>query len=102
MYYAIELYEKEDITLKSIKNSQLEEMVEDIEAFKRNRSVTRNDNVVVIKDDKMIAAYYKNEDKRNNMVFLLLNSGCDIYNYDKQSFIYLLNNAKFKDEIEII
>ena len=72
MYYAIELYEKQDITIKNVKNSYLHEIMEDLPLYK-NKKVFTGDNCITVIDGKQLTAYYKCEEKRNNMVANMLN-----------------------------
>lgn len=96
MYYAIELYEKEDITIKNIKNSHLEEIVEDVEAYK-DRTLSRHNDCIKITDGKTVTVYFKDEEKRNKTVSNLLN--CGEYLYDRNVFSYCVENGNILNAI---
>lgn len=74
MYYAIELYEKQDLTVRDLEDHIFKEIIEEVNLHK-DKQIYIHRQFVAIKDGRFLTAYFANEDKRNEMVAEILNRG---------------------------
>jgi len=74
MYYAIELYEKSDMTIRDVEDSHFIDIVRDFneDPFKK---AYFNKDIMAIKHGKMLTLYYRDEAKRKQGVEEILNRG---------------------------
>lgn len=74
MYFAIEIFPKHDLVIKNISDEDLHEIIEDIPLYKDRRVFYREDQIMIT-NFQTYTTYYKDEDKRAEMVSKLLASG---------------------------
>ncbi len=73
MYYAIELFKNNDISIINISDSHLQEIIEDLCYYQGRIAIYRKDGIT-IRDNTKITSYYNNRNKRNEIVMNLLES----------------------------
>lgn len=74
MYYVIELYEKCDLTIWDVEDSQFMDIMRDFNEDPCKKAYFNKD-MVAIKHGKMLTLYYREEGKRNQTVEDILNRG---------------------------
>jgi hypothetical protein len=74
MYYAIELYEKQDMTIRDVERQHFKDILEDT-VLDTSKKIFVHKEFLAVQCGKMMTAYYCNEEKRNNMVSEILNRG---------------------------
>jgi hypothetical protein len=74
MYYAIELYEKSDMTIRDIEDSHFIDIVRDFNKDE-NKQAYFDKDIMAIKHGKMLTIYYREQVKRNESVESILNKG---------------------------
>ncbi len=74
MYYVIELYEKQDMTVRDVERQHFVDMLEET-VLDANKKIHVHKEFLAVECGKMLTAYYSNEQKRNNMVSEILNKG---------------------------
>lgn len=84
MYYIIEFFGKEEMTLKTITESHFHEIVDDLPYYENSTSFYQEDSLT-IKDKTKITIFYKDKEKRDMMVMKLL--GCDNHLYEERFVI---------------
>ena len=77
MYYAIELYEKQDLTVRDIEDHIFKEIIEELN-FHKDKKIYVHRQFVAIESGKFLTAYFANEQYRNNMVAEILNISATI------------------------
>lgn len=75
MYYAIELFRNNDISITSISDSHLQEILDDLPYYHDRIAIYRKDGIT-IRDNTKITSYYNDRTKRNNMVMNIIESDC--------------------------
>jgi len=74
MYYVIELYEKSDMIIRDIEDSQFIDIVREFNDD-NNKKAYFNKDIVAIKHGKMLTIYYRDHKKRNEAIEEILNRG---------------------------
>jgi hypothetical protein len=74
MYYAIELYEKQDMTIRDLERQHFIDMLEET-ILDTSKKIYVHKEFLAVQCGKMMTAYYSNEQKRNTMVSEILNRG---------------------------
>jgi len=73
MYFAIEIFPHHDLIIKNITDEELNEIIEDVPLYK-NRRVFYKEDQIMITNFQIYTTYYKDEEKRAEMVAKLLAS----------------------------
>ena len=73
MYYAVEIYQKHDIIIKDVSDSEYESVLEDSYGAP-NKFITYRSDGSTIKTGRQITTYYNDKNKRNEFVYSLLES----------------------------
>lgn len=83
MYYTIEYFGKDEITIRTITNSHFQEIMDDLPYY-NDKNIFHEEDGIKIMDNKKTTLFYRAKEKRDIMVMNILASDSD---YNEQIFV---------------